>query len=49
MTDRSLPLTIENPTEPKIDWAVGMGYRRLKAATILGSLWVGVVALHLIS
>lgn len=49
MTDRSLPLTIENPTEPTIDWAVGMGYRRLKAATILGSLWVGVVALHLIS
>ena len=49
MTDRSLQLTIENPTEPTIDWAVGMGYRRLKAATILGSLWVGVVALHLIS
>lgn len=49
MPDRSLPLTIENPTEPTIDWAVGMGYRRLKAATILGSLWVGVAALHLIS
>ena len=49
MTDRSLQLTIENPTEPTIDWSVGMGYRRLKAATILGSVWVGVVALHLIS
>ncbi|MCY7335853.1 MAG: glycosyltransferase family 2 protein [Chamaesiphon sp.] len=49
MTDRSLPLTIENPTEPTIDWSIGMGDRRLKAATILGSLWVGVAALHLIS
>ena len=49
MTDRSLPLTIENPTEPTIDWSIGMGNRRLKAATILGSLWVGVAALHLIS
>lgn len=49
MTDRSLQLTIENLTEPTIDWSVGMGYRRLKAATILGSVWVGVVALHLIS
>jgi len=49
MTDRSLPLTIENPTKPTIDWSKGMGDRRLKAATILGSLWVGVAALHLIS
>ncbi len=49
MTDRSLPLTIENPTEPTIDWSIGMGDRRLKAATILGSLWMGVAALHLIS
>jgi 1,2-diacylglycerol 3-beta-glucosyltransferase len=49
MTDRSLPLTIENPTEPKIDWSVGMGYRRVKTATLLGGLWVGVAALHLIS
>jgi 1,2-diacylglycerol 3-beta-glucosyltransferase len=49
MADRSLPLIIETPTAPAIDWSVGMGYRRLKAATILGSLWVGVAALHLIS
>ena len=49
MTERSLPLTVEHPTAPKIDWAVGMGYRQLKSATILGSLWLGVAALHLIS
>jgi 1,2-diacylglycerol 3-beta-glucosyltransferase len=49
MTDRSLPLTVENPPVPTIDWSAGMGYRRLKAATILGSLWLGVAALHLIS
>ena len=49
MTDRSLPLTIEHPTTPTIDWSVGMGHRRVKTATILGSLWVGVAALHLIS
>ena len=49
MTERSLPLTIEYPTAPTIDWAMGMGYRQLKAATILGSLWLGVAALHLIS
>jgi 1,2-diacylglycerol 3-beta-glucosyltransferase len=49
MTDRRLPLTVEDPTIPTIDWSVGMGYRRLKAATILGGLWLGVAALHLIS
>jgi 1,2-diacylglycerol 3-beta-glucosyltransferase len=49
MTDRSLQLPIEEATLPTIDWSVGMGYRQLKAATILGSLWVGVAALHLIS
>jgi 1,2-diacylglycerol 3-beta-glucosyltransferase len=49
MTERSLPLTVENTTEPTIDWSAGMGYRRLKAVTILGGLWLGVVALHLIS
>jgi 1,2-diacylglycerol 3-beta-glucosyltransferase len=49
MTERSLPLTIENSTVPMIDWSVGMGYRQLKAAAILGSLWLGVAALHLIS
>jgi 1,2-diacylglycerol 3-beta-glucosyltransferase len=49
MIDRSVPLTIENPPAPAIDWSVGMGYRRLKTATILGSLWLGVAALHLIS
>jgi 1,2-diacylglycerol 3-beta-glucosyltransferase len=49
MTDRSLPLTVESPALTKIDWAAGMGYRRLKAATILGCLWVGVAGLHLVS
>jgi 1,2-diacylglycerol 3-beta-glucosyltransferase len=49
MTDRSLQLPIEEATLPTIDWSVGMGYRQLKAATILGSLCVGVAALHLIS
>ncbi len=49
MTDHSLQLTVENPPVPTIDWLVGMGYRQLKAATILGGLWLGVVALHLIS
>jgi 1,2-diacylglycerol 3-beta-glucosyltransferase len=49
MTDRSLQLPIEEATTPTIDWSVGMGYRQLKAATILGSLWLGVAALHLIS
>jgi 1,2-diacylglycerol 3-beta-glucosyltransferase len=49
MTERSLPITVENATVQKIDWSVGMGYRQLKAAAILVSLCVGVVALHLIS
>jgi 1,2-diacylglycerol 3-beta-glucosyltransferase len=49
MTERSLPLTVEDPNLPSIDWSLGMGYRRLKAATIMGILWVGVAALHLIS
>jgi 1,2-diacylglycerol 3-beta-glucosyltransferase len=49
MPDRSLQLPVENPLVPTIDWSVGMGYRRLKAATILGGLWLGVAALHLIS
>jgi 1,2-diacylglycerol 3-beta-glucosyltransferase len=49
MTDRSLQLTVENDAIPTIDWSVGMGYRRLKAAVILVSLWLGVAALHLIS
>jgi 1,2-diacylglycerol 3-beta-glucosyltransferase len=49
MTERSLPLAVEDLAAPTIDWSVGMGYRRLKAITILGSLWLGVVALHLIS
>jgi 1,2-diacylglycerol 3-beta-glucosyltransferase len=49
MTERSLPLTVEDPNLPPIDWSLGMGYRRLKAATIMGSLWMGVAALHLIS
>jgi 1,2-diacylglycerol 3-beta-glucosyltransferase len=49
MTERSLPLTVEDHTIPEIDWSAGMGYRRLKAAAILGCLWLGVAALHLIS
>jgi 1,2-diacylglycerol 3-beta-glucosyltransferase len=49
MTEHSLPLTVENAPEPTIDWSVGMGYRQLKAATILGSLCLGVVILHSIS
>jgi 1,2-diacylglycerol 3-beta-glucosyltransferase len=49
MADRRLPLTIEPPSQSSIDWSAGMGYRRIKAATILGSLWLGVAALHLIS
>jgi 1,2-diacylglycerol 3-beta-glucosyltransferase len=49
MTDRSLPLPIEETTSPTIDWSVGMGYRRIKAAIVLSSLWLGVVTLHLIS
>ncbi len=49
MTERSLPLTVEDPTRPTIDWSAGMGYRQLKAAAILGGLWLGVAALHLIS
>ncbi|WP_310425537.1 glycosyltransferase family 2 protein [Chamaesiphon sp. VAR_48_metabat_135_sub] len=49
MTEHSLPLTVENAPEPTIDWSVGMGYRQLKAATILVSLCLSVVSLHLIS
>ena len=49
MTDRSLQLPVEDTIIPTIDWSVGMGARRLKAATILGTLWVGVAVLHLIS
>jgi 1,2-diacylglycerol 3-beta-glucosyltransferase len=49
MTERSLPLTVEDSNLPSIDWSLGMGYRRLKAAMIMGSLWMGVAALHLIS
>jgi 1,2-diacylglycerol 3-beta-glucosyltransferase len=49
MSERSLQLPVEEANVPTIDWSVGMGYRRLKAASILGSLWLGVGALHLIS
>ena len=49
MSERSLQLPVEEASLPTIDWSVGMGYRRLKAATIMGSLWLGVGALHLIS
>ena len=49
MSQTSLPLTVEDSTLPTIDWTAEMGYRRLKAATILGCLWGGVAILHLIS
>jgi 1,2-diacylglycerol 3-beta-glucosyltransferase len=49
MTDRSLQLTVEDSTLPTIDWSAGMGYRQLKAALVLGSVWVSVIALHLIT
>jgi 1,2-diacylglycerol 3-beta-glucosyltransferase len=49
MTDRSLNLTVETPPVATIDWSAGMGYRQLKAATIVGGLWLGVIALHLVS
>jgi 1,2-diacylglycerol 3-beta-glucosyltransferase len=45
----SLELTTENSALAPIDWAAGMGYRRIKAATVLGSLCLGVVGLHLIT
>jgi 1,2-diacylglycerol 3-beta-glucosyltransferase len=46
---RSLELTTENSPLAPIDWAAGMGYRRIKAATVLGVLWLGVVGLHLMT
>lgn len=49
MSQSSSPLTVEHSTLPTIDWAAGMGYRRLKAAIVLGCLWLGIVGLHLIS
>ncbi len=49
MTDRSLQLTVEDSTLPTIDWSAGMGYRQLKAAIVLSSLWVSVIALHLLT
>jgi 1,2-diacylglycerol 3-beta-glucosyltransferase len=49
MIDRRLELTVEDANLPQIDWAAGMGYRQLKAATVLGGLWLGVIVLHLVS
>lgn len=49
MPDRSVPLIVEELDIPVTDWSVGMSHRRLKSATILGGLWVGVAALHLLS
>ncbi len=49
MTDRSLHLTVEDSTLPTIDWSAGMGYRQLKAAIAIGGLWLGVIALHLLT
>ncbi len=49
MTDRSFQLTVEESAVPTIDWSAGMGYRQLKAALVLSGLWLGVVALHLLT
>ena len=49
MSERSLQLTVEDPTLPTIDWSAGMGYRQLKAAIVLISLGLGVIALHLLT
>ncbi len=45
----SLELTTENSPLRPIDWAAGMGYRRVKAASVLGGLCLGVAGLHLIA
>jgi 1,2-diacylglycerol 3-beta-glucosyltransferase len=49
MIDRSLELSTEDSALAPIEWAAGMGYRRLKAAIVLGGLWLGVIGLHLIA
>ena len=49
MSESSVPLTVEDLTSPPIDWSAGMGYRRLKAAIVLGCLWLSIAGLHLIS
>ena len=49
MTDRSLQLIVEDPTLPTIDWSAGMSNRRLKSAIVLGGLWLGTIALHLLA
>jgi 1,2-diacylglycerol 3-beta-glucosyltransferase len=49
MSDRSLQLTVEDPTLPTIDWSAGMKYRQLKAAIVLMGLWLGVISLHLLT
>jgi 1,2-diacylglycerol 3-beta-glucosyltransferase len=49
MSDRSLQLTVEDPTLPTIDWSAGMEYRQLKAAIVLMGLWLGVISLHLLT
>jgi 1,2-diacylglycerol 3-beta-glucosyltransferase len=49
MTDRSFKLTGEDSLVPDIDWSAGMGYRQLKSAIVVGGLWLGVIALHLVT
>jgi 1,2-diacylglycerol 3-beta-glucosyltransferase len=53
MIDRSLELPPEELTEDKIqspiDWSVGVGYRRVKSALVLGGLWSSILGLHLVS
>jgi 1,2-diacylglycerol 3-beta-glucosyltransferase len=49
MSERSLQLTVEDPTLPTIDWSAGMRYRQLKAAIVLISLGLGVISLHLLT
>ncbi len=49
MSDRSLQLTVEDPTLQTIDWSAGMGYRQLKTAIVLMGLCLGVISLHLLT
>jgi 1,2-diacylglycerol 3-beta-glucosyltransferase len=49
MSDRSFKLNVEDSLVPDIDWSAGMGYRQLKSAIVVGGLWLGVIALHLVT
>lgn len=49
MSEHRYPLSVEDSTLPTIDWSAGMGYRQLKAALIVTSVWAGTIALHLMT